>query len=166
MTLFDRAFTRTMDFEGRVTHHDPQDKGGQTHWGISRVNWPNWVGWSLVDEGVTVPEYMVKNFYNSHFWEPANCDQYKNEELSLQVFDWFVNAGSRALKALQALVGEVQDGNIGPKTLEAIHKQEADPLVDAYLARRRAFYHELVDKNPVNGKFINGWLKRCERSVV
>ena len=164
--LFIRAFNRTMDFEGRVVENDPHDQGGQTFWGISRNSFPEWPGWDLVDSGLEVTEEVIQDFYLHQFWIPALCELYENDELSIQVFDWNVNSGARAIKTLQTLLGLEADGKVGPLTLSAIKSQDKGILVDKYLISRVAFYNDLVARRPDNKRYLKGWVKRCVRSVA
>jgi lysozyme family protein len=161
---FDFAFDRTMDFEGRVTHLDKDDPGGQTCWGISRNAFPHWAGWKLVDSREThIPEAIVKDFYKSVFWNRAKLDLFKWDEMKIQFFDANV-MGTRAIHVLQGLVGAEVDGIMGLKTVDAVNMQDGDSLVDKFLTRRAAFYEDRIKASPVMVKYRKGWLKRCSRS--
>ena len=43
---FDKVFSEIMDIEGIVMTNDPDDPGGLTICGISRVAHPQWSGWN------------------------------------------------------------------------------------------------------------------------
>lgn len=161
---FNQAFQRTMDFEGRVLENVPGDTGGQTYWGISRNNFPNWAGWKLVDEGQMPPEEVVKSFYISYFWAPPACDQYQTQELANQVFDAAVNIGvGWAIKTLRDLIGAPHDGiPVGQTTLDLLEKQPEDRVASNFVSVRAARYQAIVNANPGDAKFLKGWLKRCQ----
>ncbi len=169
MPDFLAAFNRTMDFEGRVLENDPNDPGGETFWGISRVNHPNWPGWALIDANpgnlpMNSLQPLVEQFYLNDFWNVAQCGLYQSQELANQVFDAFVNLGIKALKILQNIVGVTDDGVIGPATMAAINAQQQHYLAGNYIAAREAYYKQLVVNNPNLARYLNGWLNRCEFS--
>ena len=49
MDHFKEAFTKTMSEEGGY-NFDRMDPGGETYMGISRVYWPSWEGWVIIDK--------------------------------------------------------------------------------------------------------------------
>lgn len=46
---FAKAFAATMQHEGEYANV-VGDKGGETYMGISRVYWPSWAGWPVIDD--------------------------------------------------------------------------------------------------------------------
>ena len=46
---FSQAFAATMQHEGGYANVQG-DKGGETYMGISRVYWPSWPGWPVIDD--------------------------------------------------------------------------------------------------------------------
>ena len=48
MASFGEAFEHTMGMEGGYAN-DPQDVGGETFMGVSRVYNPGWYGWTIID---------------------------------------------------------------------------------------------------------------------
>lgn len=73
------------------------------------------------------------------------------------VFDFAVNSGpDRASKYLQAAVGAVQDGRIGPATLGAVKARPAGVIIDALCDARLAFLRRL----PTWPTFGRGWSTR------
>ena len=158
-----------MDFEGRCLTQDPHDPGGQTFWGISRVNHPEWGGWKWIDFGERQSPSLislVQDFYLKEFWQVAQCQEYQSQELANQVFDAFVNLGGRGLKLLQSLLGVTVDGQIGPDTLDMLAKQDQDYLAKNYITAREGYYKDLVSQHPNLARYLNGWLNRCVPSVV
>ncbi len=79
MADFDTAFERTLRCEGGYAN-DPVDRGGETWRGISRVHFPHWPGWALIDRArraKTFPRNLdssrrlaecVSTFYREQFW--------------------------------------------------------------------------------------------------
>ena len=117
---FDEAFTRTLGHEGGLVD-DPRDPGGLTNWGISQRSYPN-------EDIRSLNVDRARAIYLRDYWGPAGCDAVP-DAIKADLFDMAVNAGVKtAIKALQRAVGEVQDGVIGPRTLQALASMPPDRL--------------------------------------
>lgn len=183
MNDFDIAFEKAMGHEGLdLLSDDNQDPGGQTYSGISRVYWPDWVGWNLVDKWIETGEKapvlpdMVKAFYRINFWNRIQGDKLAEiaPAVAYEVFDTAVNMDvSKAIRFLQtghnvASGGAyelVVDGKLGPVTLATIK---------VYLASRPGSFglNQEILLNCMNGeqyihyknnpqhKRYRGWFRR------
>ncbi len=110
--------------------NDPKDPGGETKYGISKKAYPN------LDIG-KLTEDEAKEIYRQDYWEAAKCGEL-SIDLGVAVFDSAVNCGvTRALRWLD----------------------ETNDTTD-YLKLRQTYYERLVQRNPVMGRFIKGWLNR------
>jgi len=139
MADFQRALEKTLRFEGGYVN-DPEDRGGETYFGISRKSHPDWRGWMILDEigpGIGLPlEMAVEDFYRKEFWEPQLCNEIHDglQEVAEYLFDCRVNHGARGMrpvvKALQKRTNEldvedvdlVEDGYAGPKTVKGLNR--------------------------------------------
>lgn len=64
----------------------------------------------------------VRFFYFKDYWEVINADSLPRG-IDFFMFDFTVHSGQEnSVKCLQEIVGVIQDGSIGPKTLNAIEK--------------------------------------------
>ncbi len=103
---FDKAYHSTSIFEGGLSD-DKQDRGGLTYCGISKIFWPNWPGWRIVEdyyhgEALQQANRMmgqnerlhqhVKLFYYDNFWLKNNCQKF-HQEIANELFDTSVNQG-------------------------------------------------------------------------
>jgi lysozyme family protein len=142
--VFLEAYAFTRSAEGGYVD-DPSDYGGETYKGVSRVYWPNWPGWKVVDElkeQEDFPEclyadeelnYWVKHFYYENFWNHSqlNLDSVssKSKEIAAEMFDCSVNMGvKRAAEFLQ-------------RTLNMLNRDQAlfeDLKVDGWAGTRTA----------------------------
>lgn len=160
---FDAALNFTVfnpEVEGGLKLSDlAGDAGGLTFAGISRVYWPGWDGWKMLDAGVdpTSDEIIheVRMFYLRHFWERVEGDKLP-QKVAMQMFDMAVNSGVQdAVRCVQRALGNVKvDGALGPKTVAAI--REAHPVelaVRFNIARAR---HYARCKPPL----FPGWFNR------
>jgi len=147
MSAFTSALGKTLKWEGNYSN-DTADKGGETWRGISRVNHPNWAGWSIVDkyramdnfpkslQGDVSLEFALESFYRVNFWNKISCDEFidakngvVNYSLAEKVFDMAVNLGlGGATKIIQKAVNAILDdyplinvdGGMGLKTIAAV----------------------------------------------
>lgn len=145
---FDESFERVIGHEGGLSDH-PQDRGGLTKYGISRRSYP---GEDIA--GMTLER--AKAIYRRDYWGPAGCDAVP-DALRFDLFDMAVNSGVRAaVLTLQRAVGEVEDGILGPRTLQAISSMPAPRLLARFNGHRLAMLADL----PTWPAFSRGWARR------
>ena len=172
---FKDAYKYTRQFEGGYVH-DPDDAGGETFHGVSRVNWPGWAGWAIVDDmkrqkknlNVLSEELarQVSDFYWANFWKPME-GLGAPDRATAKMFDTAVNVGvGRAIKFAQKILGAAVDGAVGPQTRAAAEKYFAKPgaenkFLAAYAAAQAAHYQAIVARKTSQGKFLKGWLRRA-----
>lgn len=183
---FDSAFNKTMEIEGRgQLSNDNLDPGGQTFSGISRVYWPEWAGWPIIDRWLNdrslpfpaaILDQMTREFYRVNFWQRMQGDKLAaiSTGLAEEVFDTAVNLDVyRAVCFLQAghniAAGYrnelLVDGLLGPRTLETIKN-----YLDSQPGSRKL--NEEILLNCMNGeqychykanpkhKYFRGWFRR------
>lgn len=192
---FEKAFSYTIKYEGGYVN-DPNDYGGETIGGISRVYWPQWDGWPVVDAAKSQPNFpkslynnealkqSVRDFYRTNFWNKVKGDELdkRSEEVAAEAFDAGVNMGtSRAGKFIQialnifnrngASYGEIaEDGAIGPATLRAYNafmdKDDESLMIKGQLIQRGSFYGGRAKEDSSQERFIRGWLNRLTVNKV
>jgi lysozyme family protein len=129
--------------------NDPDDRGGETMWGISSKTFPD------IDMRTLTKNEAIE-IYRSAFWENLKI-QYMHPQVRLMIFDCAVNQGpARAGLFLQKACNINSDGIIGPLTIKA--QAEFDPmyLVDSIARQRQEAYF----KNTQFQKYGKGWLRR------
>lgn len=170
MAEFLKAVAKTLPFEGGYSNHGA-DKGGETYAGITRINYPHWAGWGIVDrnqplkQGQVIEDErlkgMVESFYLDQYWYKVKGDKINNQSIANMLFDWQINSGYHAAKALQKVVGEVADGIIGPKTLAAVNAGCQEQIFNQFKGLRIKFYEDIVRRNESQRVFLKGWLNRA-----
>ncbi|MDR1166067.1 MAG: hypothetical protein LBO66_09460 [Deltaproteobacteria bacterium] len=175
--IFAKTLSFTLKFEGGYVF-DPDDAGGETFRGVSRVANPKWEGWALIDEAkavvgksaVSIDRYfatdpdmakMVASFYRKEYWEPVGWPEIA-PRVHAKLFDAGVNIGIAGVKKLlQKALGVTADGIIGPKTIAAAQAMEESKLVDALCEAQKAYYLDIIAREPADKKYQDGWLARA-----
>ncbi|MGR3540204.1 MAG: holin-associated N-acetylmuramidase [Hasllibacter sp.] len=165
---------------------DPDDPGGATKHGVT-IGTMRRLGLDLTGDGrvdvadvhAMTPARAAAVFVREYHDRPGIGRL--PGALRPGVFDFYVNAGSAAVRVLQELLTEmgeplVADGAIGPLTAGAAHRAAArapDHLADAYGIARRDWYYRLADRRPRLRKFARrrdggkgGWILRAEEFVA
>lgn len=177
------AFQKMLKNEGGFRHTNiMNDLGGETYAGISRKNFPDWVGWEKIDKRVQRKfqlEDDVKDFYLNEFWYKLGCDQINDCSLRFLLFDIGINMGKKVVgKILQSALyrysdevgGLIIDGIIGKKTIgviSSLHPETETEIVFndvrwAILNR----YLDICTGNPSQKKFLLGWARRISRHKI
>ena len=177
MADFEIPFNRTMKFEGATLEDVQGDSGGLTFCGIARNENPNWSGWAIIDEYLKAPNTfrqartlaladqnlwaLMKQYFFQNYWNAHRLGQFTSQELATQVYDAAVNLGDIAIKGLQMVLGVVDDGIVGPMTIQAANSKD---VVDQFIQWRKNEYQKIVVAKPQDAVDLDGWLSRCVRS--
>jgi lysozyme family protein len=173
MASLQKALKQTLGYEGEYSN-DPDDLGGETYYGISRVSHPTWEGWLYIDKKDKPPEELIHKFYKTRFWDQIRGDEISDQDVANNIFDFAVNAGvTRAVKSAQRAANIctlyrgketilMLDGKYGDMT----HKVIAEMGVDAklfvfyFLAEVTNHYTYIILARFQNAKFAKGWANR------
>lgn len=142
---------------------DPVDKGGETKFGISKRAWPN------VDvANLTI--WGAFRIYKDWYARPLRVHEMDNIRIAWKIFDVGVNAGLvRAAKLTQESLGMAPgdiDGIIGPRTLRAVNSTDEATFFMHFIPLLERFYEGIVERDPSQRKFLNGWLARAADTGV
>lgn len=130
------------------------DNGGLTKYGIAQNANRN------VNVAALDLNQAMQIYFNS-YWLSAKCNQIPYP-VQIMHFDAAVNHGvGRAIKMLQEAVGAVPDGVIGPVTLAKVSAVPPQQIMDALNRVRCNQYMKIVNANPSQKKFLNGWMRRA-----
>lgn len=189
MSDFLKAYQRTMGNEGGwKSADDTTDSGGETYKGITRNNFPRWGGWKYIDgvkaQMVKQPAYgtssyyvwakslntslaqinalqaLVQAFYRDNFWH--RLSEIADQRIAETIFDLDVNSGSMGSKLMQRAAGVTDDGDIGPRSIEAINAADPRRLLTAFNAHAIEFYEGIINKHPEKAKYRHSWLSRLK----
>lgn len=169
--------------EGGYVDH-PDDRGGPTKSGVSlaylrRTN-RDVNGDGRIDEADVraVTPARARQIYRADFYEGPGIDRLPGE-LQPAATDFAVHSGpGRAVRELQATLDSLRrlaprlmgvdpvavDGVIGPQTVgaaeRAVDAVTAPALVAAYAAARLDYLQGIVDADPDQQVFLDGWTRR------
>ncbi len=161
MDTYHRALGFVLAREGGFVDN-PVDHGGATNQGITQRVYDGWresQGLPLQSVG-HITSVEVDDIYYHIFWLPAHCHELI-DPLAICHMDWSVNHGvNGAMHTLQEAAGVVPDGLWGPKTKEAVQMKIG--MVPRYNDLRVECYKEIVEREPDQNVFLDGWLKRVD----
>lgn len=158
--------------EGGYSNH-PEDKGGPTNLGVTQDTLSAFLGYKASIEDVKrLTVVMASDIYEQNYYLKPKISLLP-DAIQPIIFDIGVNSGpKKAVKMLQEVLNKVgfdtgtPDGIIGNgtagKAAEAANRLGAAKLINLMVDRRISFYNSIVERNPSQKKFINGWLARAE----
>jgi lysozyme family protein len=146
MADFDIAYGETAIHEGGYVH-DPVDRGGETHCGVSRRFHPDWAGWPRIDRlkrehpqdfvrrinADAELAGMARQLYHERYWKPLLGDQIPDQHVANKLFDTGVHQGvATSIRYLQESLNLLNrdqrdyadtavDGKMGPASLAALN---------------------------------------------
>jgi lysozyme family protein len=169
MALFAPAVQNTEMWEGGYSFN-PNDAGKETYRGISRANWPTWIGWNLVDSAKQSSHFpssldsnlplqgLVVDFYHTNFWK---YDGIADQLSANKLFDLGVNVGIvHAVRIFQRAVFTNDDGIYGPNTEKAINATSSGSLLPIVRREAVSYHNEIVTAHPEDAEFLAGWIRR------
>lgn len=155
--------------EGGFVDH-PADRGGPTNYGVTHKTLARYLGREVTRDDVRhmSRELAVEIYRRAYYLEPR-IDALPSV-IRAFLFDSAVNHGPRrALKFLQQVLNGAGfgplsiDGLAGPMTRRQakVGADRMGPWLLAALAEeRRMFYRLIVERDPSQRVFFNGWMKR------
>lgn len=170
---FPAAFSKLLEIEKGFVN-DPLDRGGPTKYGITMQTLSEYMGpgkMASIDDvkGLTLND--AERIYRVLFWEPAQCDQIRDDRVAYALFDQAVNRGvGTAVKLMQSALNEnlanadlAEDGVIGPKTIALINAQEPNMIGMWFCEACQIRYAKICELNQTQLRFLRGWLARSHK---
>ena len=149
-----------------------------TYKGINRKAWPAWAGWQIIDTYIKSKgsikgastfcnldqtlEGLVKVFYKKNFWDTNSLDSIIPQHTADEIFTTGVLVGVKtAAKFAQRVLGLVDDGAIGPKTIAALNAYNASLMDKNYDDEEIKYYKSLIAAKPKFAIYEKGWINRA-----
>ncbi len=173
MTTIDQIIDTILQHEGGYTNH-PADRGGPTKYGITQGTLEAFRQRHTTEQHVKdLTENEARDIYKKMYYNNPKIYQLP-EFIQPLITDMAVNHGPRrAIKILQSTLkddfftspGKI-DGIIGPKTLQTVYEVtkrfSKESIIDALVDKRIGFYHAIINRDPSQRVFENGWITRAE----
>lgn len=179
--MLQKALAICFQLEGGESN-DPNDRGGQTKYGISKKAYP------YIDIGNLTREQAEK-ILQRDYWVPAGCEFVKNPNIAINLFLFAVNAGVQtSVKAFQRAYNKyvyeyfvfptkinahqvkstieqagllAEDGVLGQQTIKAMSNAGfTDRFFSLFYYEILHHYLQVIAKYPSQIKYLNGWVKR------
>ena len=155
----DFAINWVLQDEGGLSN-DAFDSGGITKFGIIvddliRMGHPDAGDQNIKDLTVNDARYIYKVLY----WDKLNLDAIKSKEVCCALFD----------------IGVVRGVGIPPKyciqlfnsnSPEVINAIEPKVFIEKFSELCKIGFQQIIDKNPTQKRFLNGWINRANRLKV
>ena len=147
----------------------PGDHGGATNKGVTLATWRRYGYDKNEDNVINERDVMLISEYDAIYeilkpvyWDRWHADQIHSQAIANLLVDWYWNSGAYGIKLPQKVLGVTIDGQVGPRTLQAIN-QHPDPrqLFQQLWQERKAYFERLAQK-PTQRKFLAGWLNRLD----
>lgn len=162
---FEDAIEYVLQWEGGYSN-DPNDRGGETAWGISKRSHPD------VDIKSLTREQAIE-IYRKEYWEKYQFETIP-DYFRGYLFDMAINMGFKnAVICLQRSLNIgltdgyhlKEDGVLGEKTKSALTEFSKEwlytfAMIYSLKSERAAYYRVLAAKDPSQEKFLSGWLRR------
>lgn len=161
---FDTMFKYILMVEGGYTNNK-NDKGGTTNYGITK-NVALMYGYNVAN----ITKEQAKDIYYKRYYLKNKLDKVHSNKIALSILDWNINSGIWAIKKAQLTLNNLGymiriDGIIGQKTIDCLNAVDVDVFLNEYHRIQELFYKAIVNNNPTQKVFLNGWLNRIKRKV-
>lgn len=161
---FDKALQHVLGMEGGYSDH-PADRGGKTRYGVTEAVARKH---GYTGSMAAFPLELAKRIYRKDYWNPFDLDDFPHA-IAAYLFDMSINHGGGGMTRIAQRAASYRaeiavDGRWGPQTratLISLATKYPANLLGALKVERGRFFLSLVERNPSQGAFLWGWLKRC-----
>ena len=146
--------------------NDPLDRGGATNKGVTIAVWKS-QGYDKDGDGdidvadlKKITEADAIMIMKKNYWDRWKADTIKSQAIANTLVDWVWGSGKWGIIIPQRILGVTADGLVGPKTIEALNKQDSAKFLEKLYLARFNFLDDIVASNPSQKRFIKGWKNR------
>lgn len=144
--------------------NNPDDQGGETNKGITYATWEQFFG-DTHDRFMAMSDADWAYIFLHGYWNAILGNQINSQAIADFLVDWYWGSGTYAVRHLQQVLNDLGyavsiDGAMGPQTLAAVNAADPQTLLDALNANKAQFYQSIVDNDPSQAQFLQGWMNR------
>ena len=167
---FDSIIGKNLGHEGGYVNNK-NDRGGETNWGITKPFMEEFKYALPGGKSVPIKDLSVddaKKMYKA-MWDRYNLGYIRDKNVAYAIFDYMINtyhhtAAKRVQDILNTQGASLKvDGQIGKKSLKAIHASDAKWLIDEILKNRQHNYRKQVKNDSTQHVFYAGWMNRLNK---
>lgn len=157
--------------EGGFVNHR-LDRGGPTNLGITQNTLSKYYGRrASIDEVRNLTVDQAKEIYTRDYYAMPRFDTLPEQLQPIAVDTGVLFGPRRAIMFLQSIVNQAgfgpvaEDGVIGPLTRESInnaYREMKAYFINAVVEERIAFHENVVNNDPSQNVFLQGWKNRAE----
>ncbi len=150
---------RIIELEGGYSN-DPDDRGGETNFGISKRSYPHIDIKNLTAQG-------AMTIYESNVWRPNRLSEINSQIIAEAVFTLAVHTGHvPGIKILQRALNMcgsnvTVDGRVGVATLNAVNNSNSKWLAETICTQTCRYYIDIVARDKTQLKYFHGWIRRA-----
>lgn len=146
---------------------DPLDHGGATNKGVTIATWQA-VGYDKDGDGdidkqdlfaITADDFTL---VLKKYWDRWQADRIQNQSIAELLVDFVWGSGKWGIKIPQRILGLVDDGVVGSKTILAVNSANQQELFNKLYEARVHFLQDIVVHHPDQQRFIHGWMNRLQ----
>lgn len=169
---FDKAFEVLLKHEGTTYTNIPADSGGPTKYGITLRELSRYRKTECTPDDVkNLGLEEAKDIYRVNYWKEMNLDQVRSEVIQTLLFDQGVLRGpqtaTRFMQRALGFTGSDIDGQLGPKTWNAINNAPSDAKLGAlFMCEIQDSYVDIVVHRPSQIIFLKGWINRTQELIL
>ena len=167
---FNSIIDKNLEHEGGYVN-DKNDRGGETKYGITKPFMEEYKYALPGEKAIPIRDLTVddaKLLYKA-MWDRYNLGYIRDKDLAYVIYDYMINSyAGTAAKRVQEILNTrgaalKVDGQIGEKSLNAIHNSDYKWLIDEILKNRQYYHQQDVYKNPKQVKYYAGWMNRLNK---
>lgn len=167
---FESIIDKNLEHEGGYAN-SKYDRGGETKYGITKPFMEEYKyalpgGKAIPIKDLTVED--AKLLYKA-MWDRYNLGYIRDKNLAYVMYDYMINSyAGTAAKRVQEILNTrgaalKVDGQLGEKSLNAIHNSDYKWLIDEVLKNRHHHYREQVKDDYTQHEFYAGWMNRLNK---
>ncbi|NLF43969.1 MAG: hypothetical protein GX587_14850 [Bacteroidales bacterium] len=174
MADFNYALGKTLHWEGGYQkmakdtgNYNSKGELVGTNLGICAKVYESFIGHPPTEKEMRdIDIHTATRIYKTRFWDKMHGDQFKDNDVAANVFDFYVNAGTWGIyhsKKAANMAGCTLkvSHSLSVSEVASLNDLNQDSLFEAVKNHRLAYYNNLVKKKPQYSVFLKGWLNRA-----